>query len=307
MLLHLINLYFAKEIKKRINFNCMNRRSFIKSSSIAFMSMQLNQFKDQFVKSGETIMPVLFVGHGNPMNAIEDNEFSKGWAAMGKQLPKPTAILCISAHWLTKGTKVTAMERPETIHDFGGFPQELFDVQYNSPGAPELAGETKKIISKTQIELDYEWGLDHGCWSVLNKMYPAADIPVYQLSIDYYKEPQYHYDLAKQLSELRKKGVLIFGSGNIVHNLRLVKWEDTAYDWAIEFDTKIKEAIEKGDHQSVINYVNLGKAAELSVPTNDHYLPLLYSLALQEKNEPTIFFNEKNTMGSISMRSIKIG
>jgi len=285
----------------------MHRRDFIKSGAIALISMQVNQFKDQFTSFGDTIMPVLFVGHGNPMNAIEENEFSKTWADIGTRLPIPKAILCVSAHWLTSGTKVTAMEKPQTIHDFGGFPQDLFDVQYPSPGSPELAAETKKIITKTQVELDYEWGLDHGCWSVLNKMFPAANIPVYQLSIDYYKEPQYHYDLAKELAVLRKKGVLIIGSGNIVHNLRLVKWQDTAYDWAIEFDTKMKAFIENGDHQSVVKYKDLGKAAELSVPTNDHFLPLLYSLALKEKNEAPAFFNEKNTMGSVSMRSMQFG
>ncbi len=285
----------------------MDRRNFIKSSSIALLTMQLNQFKDQFKKADELVMPVLFIGHGNPMNAIEDNEFSKGWAEVGKQLPRPTAILCISAHWLTRGTKVTAMEKPETIHDFGGFPQTLFDVQYPSPGSPAFASETKRLIKKTTVELDYEWGLDHGCWSVLNKMFPAADIPVYQLSIDYYQPPEYHYELAKELAELRKKGVLIFGSGNIVHNLGLVQWQDTAFDWAIEFDTKISELISKGDHNSIIHYKDLGKAAQLSVPTNDHYLPLLYPLALQGENDSVSYFNVKNTMGSISMRSILIG
>jgi len=183
----------------------------------------------------------------------------------------------------------------------------LFDVQYNAPGSPEFALETQQLITKTKVELDNEWGLDHGCWSVLNKMFPAANIPVFQLSIDYYQTPQYHYELAQQLKDLRKKGVLIIGSGNIVHNLRLFTMQDIAFDWAIEFDTKIKELLEKGDHDPIINYKTLGKAAELSVPTNDHYLPLLYSIALQEKNESLQFFNDKTTAGSISMRSLKIG
>ncbi|MFN0274624.1 MAG: 4,5-DOPA dioxygenase extradiol [Chitinophagales bacterium] len=266
--------------------------------------MNIQQFSDKFRKYSDGIMPVLFVGHGNPMNAIEDNEFSRGWGLMGKQLPLPKAILCVSAHWETKGTKVTAMEKPETIHDFGGFPQALFDVQYNAPGSPEFATETQKLITHKNIELDYEWGLDHGCWSVLNKMFPEATIPVYQLSLDYTATPQQHYDLAKQLSALRKKGVLIIGSGNMVHNLRLFQMTDKAFDWALEFDATLKELIEKGDHQSIINYEKLGKAAQLSIPTNEHFVPLLYSLALQDKKDILSFFNDKTTAGSISMRSL---
>jgi len=291
----------------------MNRRKFLLAGALGFggigtiSSMQLNQFKQQFDAETDVKMPVLFIGHGNPMNAINDNEFSRGWAEAGKLLSVPKAILCVSAHWLTKGTKVCAVEHPETIHDFSGFPQALFNVQYKAPGAPAFAAITKQLVTKTQIELDHEWGLDHGCWSVLNKMFPAANIPVYQLSIDYYQTPQYNYELAQQLKELRKKGVLIIGSGNIVHNLRLFQMKDIAYDWAIEFDSKIKELIEKGDHHPIINYKTLGKAAELSVPTNDHYLPLLYTLALQEKDEKITFFNDKTTAGSISMTSLKIG
>ena len=291
----------------------MNRRKFIQAGALGFgglglfTSMKLNQFKDQFQEETDVTMPVLFIGHGNPMNAIDDNEFSRGWEAAGKLLTVPKAILCVSAHWLTRGTRVSAVANPETIHDFGGFPQALFDVQYNAPGSPEFALATQQLITKTKVDLDNEWGLDHGCWSVLNKMFPAANIPVFQLSIDYYQSPQYHYELASELKALRKRGVLIIGSGNIVHNLRLFTMQDTAFDWAIEFDTKIKELLEKGDHQGVINYKSLGKAAELAVPTNDHYLPLLYSIALQEKNESLSFFNDKTTAGSISMRSLKIG
>lgn len=248
-------------------------------------------------------MPALFVGHGNPMNAIEDNEFSKGWKDIGERLPIPKAILCVSAHWQTAGTKVTAMEKPETIHDFYGFPQELFDVQYNAPGAVEMAQETQLLVKAKKIELDHTWGLDHGCWSVLNKMFPAASIPVYQLSLDLAASPQEHYALANELAALRKKGVLIMGSGNMVHNLRLFTMSDTAYDWAIEFDEMLKQFIEKGDHQSMIDYQKLGKAAQLSIPTNEHYLPLLYSLGVQDKKDTLSFFNAKTTAGSISMRS----
>lgn len=267
------------------------------------MTMQLQDLNNTFTEEQETIMPAMFVGHGNPMNAIEDNEFSKGWAAEGKLVTVPKAILCVSAHWLTKGTRVAAIDKPETIHDFGGFPQELFDVQYPAPGSPEMAKVTSELITSTTVALDQEWGLDHGCWSVLKKMFPEATIPVYQLSIDYYQPPQYHYDLAKYLKALRKKGVLIIGSGNIVHNLRLFTWTDSAFDWAVEFDTKIKGFIESGDHQSVINYKDLGQSALLSVPTNDHYLPLLYTLGVMESTEHVRFFNEKTTAGSISMRS----
>lgn len=285
----------------------MNRRNFIRSGSLSLLAMQLHDFKDQFQQEVDVKMPVLFVGHGNPMNAIEDNEYTKGWEDTGKLLPVPKAILCVSAHWLTRGTKVAAIADPPTIHDFGGFPQTLFDVQYDAPGSPEFALETQKIITKTNVEIDNEWGLDHGAWSVLIKMFPKADIPVFQLSIDYYQKPEYHYELAKELAALRKRGVLIIGSGNIVHNLRMAQWNETSYEWAIEFDATIKKLIESGDHKPIINYETLGKSALLAVPTNDHYLPLLYSLALQEKNESLRFFNEKTTMGAISMRSLLIG
>lgn len=271
--------------------------------SLSSFMNEMDGAKQQDVK-----MPVLFVGHGNPMNAITQNEFSASWKKLGDSLPKPKAILCVSAHWLTSGTKVTAMEKPQTIHDFGGFPDELFAAQYPAAGSPSLAEETKKLITKTKVEKDLEWGLDHGTWSVLLPMYPKADIPVFQLSIDYAKPPQYHYDLAKELAELRKKGVLIIGSGNIVHNLGMVNFRNPTikYDWATEFDTKIKDYIKNGDHQSVIDYNKLGKAAQMSVPTNDHYLPLLYSLALQEKNEAVTFFNDKSDLGAVTMTSLKI-
>ena len=256
--------------------------------------------------------PVLFLGHGSPMNAIEDNEFSRGWRSVGKTIPKPHAVLCISAHWETRGTWVTAMEKPKTIHDFGGFPKELFDVQYPAPGNPELARETRKMINKTEVGLDEKWGLDHGCWSVVKHIYPDADVPVIQLSLDYYQPPQYHYELAKELSSLRRKGVLIIGSGNMVHNLRMVAWDkldaaEYGYDWAIEANEKMKKYILGGDHLSLINYPSMGSAFNLAIPTPEHYLPLLYTLSLIEKNEQVHLFNDKLVGGSLSMTSLKIG
>lgn len=287
----------------------MDRRKFITNSIMGIGAMTtLNSFVNLFNKEkfSEAIMPVLFVGHGNPMNAIEKNEYNTSWNALGKNLPKPKAILCVSAHWLTSGTKVTAMEQPKTIHDFGGFPDELFAQQYPAKGSPEFAKETQALITKTKVQSDFEWGLDHGTWSVLLPMFPQADIPVYQLSIDYSKPPQYHYELAKELAELRKRGVLIVGSGNIVHNLRMIDWNGKAFDWAIEFDEKIKKYIDEKNHNDIINYEKLGKLAQLAVPTNDHYLPLLYSLALQDKKDSVQYFNDKCEMGSISMRSLII-
>jgi 4,5-DOPA dioxygenase extradiol len=257
-------------------------------------------------------MPVLFIGHGSPMNAIEENEFVKGWRNIGETLPRPSAILCISAHWETRGTHVTSMEMPETIHDFGGFPAELFNVQYPAPGSPDLARDTKNIIKKATIGLDDKWGLDHGCWSVIKHLYPKADVPVIQMSLDYYQSPQYHYDLARELSPLRNKGILIIGSGNIVHNLGLVDWgrsgqTEYGYDWAIEANEKIINMIISDDHALLIDYKSQGKAFNLAIPTPDHFLPLLYALALKEENEPINIFNDKAVMGSITMTSLKIG
>ncbi|NWJ45826.1 MAG: 4,5-DOPA dioxygenase extradiol [Chloroflexi bacterium] len=249
-------------------------------------------------------LPALFIGHGSPMNAIEDNEFSRSWEELGKTLPRPHAILCISAHWETRGTQVTAMTQPETIHDFGGFPQELFEYQYPAPGSPELAKLVQEIVQLTKVEPDLSWGLDHGTWSILTKIYPEADIPIVQLSLDRTKEPAYHYALGKELRALRNRGVMIIGSGNIVHNLRFLSFQITAYDWAIEFDTLIKQLIEKGDHESIVNFRNLGKAAQLSIPTSEHFLPLLYILALQEETDSLRFFAEQFSMGSLSMSSV---
>ena len=260
----------------------------------------------------EEKMPVLFIGHGSPMNAIEDNIFSKRWQQMGKEIPTPKVVVVVSAHWLTKGTMVTAMPNPKTIHDFGGFPQALFDVQYPAPGSPELATEIQKLITNPAVELDHDWGLDHGTWSVVKHMYPDADIPVLQLSIDYYKPAAYHYELAKQLLALRKKGVLIIGSGNMVHNLRMVAWDklnepEYGFDWALEMNDVFKNKISNGFHKELIQYEKLHKAATLAIPTPDHYYPLLYILALQTDNDKVEFFNDKAVGGSLTMTSVKIG
>ncbi|HRN73846.1 MAG TPA: 4,5-DOPA dioxygenase extradiol [Ginsengibacter sp.] len=256
-------------------------------------------------------MPVLFVGHGNPMNAIAENEFVQGFRKVSGEIPKPNAIICVSAHWETAGTYITAMERPKTIHDFGGFPRELYEVQYPAPGSPELAKATKELITSAEVGLDHDWGLDHGAWSVIKHFYPEAEIPVVELSLDYYQTPQYHYELAKELRSLRDKGVLIIGSGNMVHNLRKVAWdklnENYGYDWALEASEKMKEFILDGNDQSLINFSKQGKVFELAVPTPEHYLPLLYAIALRDKNEAIELFNDKALGGSLTMTSLKIG
>jgi 4,5-DOPA dioxygenase extradiol len=249
-------------------------------------------------------MPVLFVGHGSPMNAIEDNEFSRAWAETAQTLPRPRAILCISAHWETEGTWVTGMERPETIHDFGGFPRALFEMQYPAPGSPEVARLVQETVKGAAVRLDRSWGLDHGAWSVLSRMFPRADIPVVQLSLDRGQHPEFHYALGSELRALRTQGILIVGSGNIVHNLRLVSWQDNAYDWAVEFDETVRQLIVAGNHEPLIHYENLGKAARLSIPTNEHYLPLLYALGLQDEQDQVRFFADRVTLGSMSMRSV---
>lgn len=293
----------------------MQRKTFIKAGALIMTTgidslSSLKKFSDGLSDEGQ-LMPVLFVGHGSPMNGIEDNEFSRRWEKMGQEIPKPKAVLVISAHWFTNGTKITAMDFPQTIHDFGGFPKELFDVQYPAPGNPQLAEETKSLIHSAGVQLDHDWGLDHGAWTVVRKMYPDADIPVLQLSIDYTKPPQYHYELAKELASLRKKGVLILGSGNMVHNLRMVNWnmmgnEGGGYDWAIAMNDKFKSFIANGDHASLINYDKLGRDAALAIPTPEHYLPLLYSLGLQDKKDEVSFFNDKAMGGSLTMTSVKI-
>jgi 4,5-DOPA dioxygenase extradiol len=270
------------------------------------LKQTLQEIKAKFPYS-DTTMPTLFVGHGNPMNAIEDNEFSRAWIKVGKELPHPQAILCVSAHWETNGTRVTSMENPQTIHDFGGFPRELFEYQYPAPGSPELAELTCGMVEKACVDLDSSWGLDHGTWSVLCRLFPNADIPVIQLSLDRTQPPAYHYELGKELRDLRKRGVLVIGSGNIVHNLGAAFFQDKAYDWATEFDETAKQLIESGNHAPLLDYQKLGQAARLSIPTNEHYLPLLYILALQGEKEQLRFFAERVSFGSLSMRSVWIG
>lgn len=293
----------------------MDRKQFIKSMALlpiigSSMTLKdLNKMTSTMSNTGK--MPVLFLGHGSPMNAIEENEFVSTFRKLGQELIRPNAILCISAHWETNGTYVTTMQNPRTIHDFGGFPQALFDVQYHAPGSPELATETKHIINKTAVGLDDKWGLDHGAWSVIKHLYPKADIPVIQMSIDYTKPAKYHYELAKEINSLRNKGVLIIGSGNMVHNLRKVAWdrlnEEFAYSWTFEANEKMKSFILNGDHQSLIDFKSQGKAFDLAIPTPEHYMPLLYALALKEENETIELFNDKPVGGALTMTSVKIG
>jgi 4,5-DOPA dioxygenase extradiol len=253
-------------------------------------------------------MPVLFVGHGNPMNAITDNEFSRGWRNAGKSLPRPNAVLCVSAHWETRGTYVTAMEKPQTIHDFGGFPHELYEVQYPAPGSPSLAEEARRGVPSTEMRLDFEWGLDHGCWSVLRHLFPDADVPVIELSIDRTKPPRWHYELSGELAFLRRKGVLITGSGNIVHNLGMIDWEAVeGFDWAREANDLLKKLITSGNDDKLIDYRSLGREVQMGVPTPEHYIPLLYALALRGEGENVSFFNDRTELGAISMTSFRIG
>ena len=257
-------------------------------------------------------MPVLFLGHGSPMNAIEENQFVQGFRNISREIPSPNAILCISAHWFTNGTFVTAMQNPKTIHDFYGFPKELFAVDYPAPGSPELARETAELLLPEIVEEDHSWGLDHGAWSVIKHLYPNAEIPVIQLSIDYTKQPQYHFDLAKKLQKLREKGILIIGSGNIVHNLRMVDWKNintvgAGWDWAVEAREKTNNWLLDGNFQNLIDYQNQGIALQTAVPSPDHYLPLIYSLGLKEKSESLSLFNDELIGGSLSMTSVRIG
>ena len=293
----------------------MNRRKFIRNLSLltlipAYMKLSgFKSFTNEFNSTPK--MPILFMGHGTPMNAIEDNEFVQGWKKMIKDIPTPNAVLCISAHWESKGTKVTAMDFPKTIHDFGGFPQALFDVQYPAPGSPDLAKETQNIVKSTDVVLDHDWGLDHGTWSVVKHLYPDANVPVIQMSLDSNMTPQQHYDLARELSVLRNKGVLIVGSGNIVHNLRMLnfsKGSETAYgyDWALEANDKMNNYILSGNHSPLINFKKQGNTFDLSIPTPEHFLPLLYILGLKENNETARLYNDKTVAGSISMTSLLI-
>ncbi len=252
-------------------------------------------------------MPAMFVGHGSPLNAIEDNEFSRAWMQVGRSLPRPEAVLVISAHWETDGTWVTAMQRPRTIHDFGGFPRPLYEVQYPAPGMPEMMERLKQAVGRATVKPDSQWGLDHGSWSVLCRMFPDARIPVVQLSLDFTQPAAFHYELGGQLKDMRNDGVLILGSGNMVHNLGVMVWQDTAFDWALEMDRMFTQLILSGDHQRLIDYDRLGPSARLAVPTSEHYLPLLYVLARQDAEDDMVFFTEKVTLGSVSMRSLRIG
>ncbi len=254
------------------------------------------------------MMPVVFVGHGNPMYAIEENEFTQTWRKIGETLPKPKAIVVISAHWETVGTFVTAMETPRTIHDFYGFPEALFDVQYNAIGNPDLAKEISAKVKRTKVQLDYDWGLDHGTWSVLKHIFPGANVPVIQISLDRTKTPNELYELAKELQFLRQKDVLIIGSGNIVHNLQLANLRDkSGADWAISANETIKNLVLSDNHKDLVSYQKLGEEVRLAVPTQEHFLPLLYVLALKNESEKIEIYNDVVENGSLSMTSFMIG
>jgi 4,5-DOPA dioxygenase extradiol len=257
-----------------------------------------------------TRMPVIFFGHGNPMNTILKNEYTAAWSDLGKKLPKPKAILSISAHWYVRGVSLTSMTDPRTIHDFGGFPEELYQFEYPVPGDPKLARRIQKILSFIPARLDTDWGLDHGTWSVLSHVFPKADVPVVQLSIDECRPALFHYELGKKLSQLRDEGILVIGSGNLVHNLHTYSWgrhQPQPYDWAVRFEERVRKLILAGGHKPLINYETLGQDAALSIPTPDHYLPLLYVLGISEKGESVEFPAEGIDGGSISMLAVKIG
>jgi 4,5-DOPA dioxygenase extradiol len=255
-------------------------------------------------------MPVIFFGHGNPMNALSKNAYTDGWVSIGKSIPRPKAVLAISAHWYIPAYAVTANLMPRTIHDFGGFPQELYKVEYPAPGSPELARRVKYLLNPVSLKLDESWGLDHGTWSVLTHVFPKADIPVVQLSIDERQPPSFHYEMGKRLAPLREEGVLVIGSGNIVHNLHAYAWGRRAvgpYDWAVRFEKEVRELMLKGDDAMVVAYEGLGPDAMLSVPTPDHYLPLLYVLGLRKEKEQVSFPVEGVDGGSVSMLAVQIG
>ena len=295
----------------------MERKEFLKIAGLTALSIpmmsalnKLENITDSFDSSKR--MPVLFLGHGSPMNGIEDNEFVREFKKQGQQLDKPNAIIVVSAHWETNGTFVTAMQNPRTIHDFGGFPKELYEVQYPAPGHPKLAKEISEFINPAgTVHLDDKWGLDHGAWTVVKHLFPKADVPVIQLSLDYKMTPQQHYELAQQLKKLREKGVLIVGSGNIVHNLRKVDFrkinKNYGYDWAIEADSKMKKWILEGNHQNLIEFKKQGEAFNLAIPTPEHYLPLLYTLGLKDEKDNTTIFNDNALGGSLTMTSVKFG
>lgn len=292
----------------------MIRSDFIKTLLTTTIMATLNPLKSLGILNSTPgkAMPVLFVGHGSPMNGIENNEFSKNWKSMGNSIPTPRAIICVSAHWLTRGTLLTAMEAPKTIHDFGGFPKALYEINYPAPGEPTLAKQTVEFIKTTHAGLNHDWGLDHGTWTVVRHMYPDANIPVLQLSIDYTQPAAYHYQLGAELAGLRKKGVLIIGSGNMVHNLKLIAWDklnntNFGYDWAIEMNELFKKNILTKNHQPLINYETLSDNALKAIPTPDHYYPLLYALSIQSNTDELEIFNDKPVGGSLTMTSLKIG
>lgn len=254
-------------------------------------------------------MPVLFIGHGSPMNAIEDNDFSRAWGQLGSTLPVPRAILCISAHWETRGARLTARAAPPTIHDFFGFPDELFAVTYPAPGSPSLAELTRSSLAPADVRLDMEWGLDHGCWSVIRRMYPRAEVPVVQMSLDTGRRPVDHLALGRELAFLRTRGVLIIGSGNMVHNLGLLDWEQesSGFAWAEAANELFLRLIAKGETGKLAAFEGLGEEVRLSIPTPEHFLPLLYVLALRDEGESLEFFNNRTILGSLSMTSVRIG
>jgi len=255
-------------------------------------------------------MPVVFFGHGNPMNALVSNVWTDGWAAIGRDIPRPTAVLCISAHWYIPATQVTAMSTPRTIHDFGGFPRELYEVAYPAPGCPELARRVQGLLAPIEVGLDQDWGLDHGTWSVLRHVFDAADVPVVQLSIDETRPAAFHYQAAKRLAPLRDEGVLVMGSGNLVHNLHAYAWgreNVEPLDWAVRFESRARELLRACRHEPLVHYESLGTDAALAAPTPDHYLPLLYVIALQRDDEAIVFPVAGFDGGSVSMLTIRIG
>lgn len=255
-------------------------------------------------------MPAIFLGHGNPMNALAKNPYTAAWAYLGASIPRPRAILSISAHWFVPVTAVTAMATPRTIHDFGGFPRQLYEVRYPAPGEPDLANRVRQLLAPLHVVLDESWGLDHGTWSVLCHVFPSADIPVIQLSIDERQPPVFHYDIGKQLRPLRDEGILVLGSGDIVHNLHTYAWGSHTtepYEWAVRFEAKARELMVSGEHAPLIDYASLGKDAALSVPTPEHYLPLLYVLGAGMEGERITFPVEGVDGGSVSMLAVQLG
>ena len=274
------------------------------------MMMTVSRNHEEEAMAEASLMPILFVGHGNPMNALEDNAYTMGWRGTGASIPRPRAVVCVSAHWHIQGTRVTAMERPRTIHDFGGFPPTLYEVEYPAPGDPALAASVARLLGPTDVEEDDEtWGLDHGAWAVLKHVFPEADVPVIQLSIDESQPPSTHYELGRRLAPLREDGVLILGSGNIVHNLHAYAWGRHGvdpFDWAVRFETEVRRMLVAHQHASLIDYETMGEDAKLSIPTPEHYLPLLYVIASARGDEAVTFPVEGVDGGSVSMLAVQI-